>query len=112
MMQMKNKIIFKILFILLISSCRGFYEPITLNMVIPDGPENYQAGWYTGCRSALGSMPNYGNSMVYDVTFANGQYQNDPVYQEAWANAFFSCSIHTGTFRTFGGEKSMRAVFD
>ena len=111
-MNIKRLIIFTILYCLTIS-CRGFYEPMTLNMKVPDGPENYQAGWYAGCRSAMGSMPNYANSMVYDVTFANGQYQDDPLFQEGWTAAFFSCAIHVGTFRTMGGgDTSMRAVFD
>jgi hypothetical protein len=97
-----------LLFILaLLPSCRGFYEPFTLDMEVPDGPENYQAGWYSGCRSAIASMPNYANSVAYDITFANGQYQDDPVFQAAWSSAFFSCSIHVGTFRTFGGNQSM-----
>jgi hypothetical protein len=103
---------YRFLVFLLISSCQGFYHPMTLEVKVPDGPENYQAGWYTGCRSALASMPNFANTMVYDPTFANGQYQDDPVFQAAWTSAFFSCGIHTGTFRAFGGEKSIRSVFD
>lgn len=107
----KNKLII-LLFPFLTFGCAGFYEPVTLNMEIPPGPENYQAGWYAGCRSAIYSMPNFRNSMAYDVTFANGQYQNDPVFHKAWASAFYSCSIHTGTFRGFGADKSIGSVLD
>jgi hypothetical protein len=96
--------LFSIIIFSFISSCAGFYKPITLDMKIPDGPENYQAGWYAGCRSAIGSMPSFTNSMVYDVTFANGQYQDDPVFQEGWNSAFYSCAIHTGTFAGMGWE--------
>tara|TARA_Y100000389_G_C17466852_1_gene526426 strand:- start:793 stop:1146 length:354 start_codon:yes stop_codon:yes gene_type:complete len=104
--------IFLLLTLGMFSSCGGFYKPITMDVEVPDGPENYQAGWYAGCRSAIASLPNYANSMAYDVTFANGQYQDDPIFQAAWTSAFFSCGIHTGTFRGFGGEKSIKSVFE
>jgi len=90
----------------LLPSCRGFYEPITLDLEVPDGPENYQAGWYSGCRSAIASIPKY--SVSYNATFADGRYQDDPVFQTAWSNAFFSCSIHVNTFTSFGGDRSIR----
>ncbi len=86
----------------------GFNQPITLDVNVPEGPGEYKAGWHNGCRSALGTGI-FGNSFIYDreggASFANGVYQHDRNYQAGWAQGWFSCNLHTGTFV---GYNSMR----
>lgn len=87
-------------------SCRmptnfGFYQPITLDLTVPDGPPEFKAGWYAGCNSALGNKY-FANTFVYGgksgIDYGSGIYQHDPVYQAAWGRAFFTCNIHAATF--------------
>lgn len=79
----------------------GFYQPVTMNMKVPDGPVEYQAGWYGGCKSALGTRI-FSNAFVYQQNIGaetvNGAYQHDPDFQAGWANGWFACALHTGTF--------------
>lgn len=56
--MIKNKILNIVAIILLLSSCRGvdnmgFYQPITMDLKVPDGPPEFKAGWHAGCKSAL-----------------------------------------------------------
>jgi hypothetical protein len=89
------------------SSCRmpdsfGFYQPITLGLDVPDGPKEYQAGWHSGCSSAMGSRL-FANSFVYQdkkrgANMVNGIYHHDKDFQAGWSHGWFSCNLHTGTF--------------
>jgi hypothetical protein len=77
----------------------GFYQPITLRMTVPDGPPEFKAGWYAGCKSALGAGKAFANAFVYEGTdFGSGVYQHDPVYQSAWGQAYFNCITHMNNF--------------
>lgn len=77
----------------------GFYQPITMRMIVPDGTPEFKAGWYAGCKTALGVGKNFANGWVYDgPDFGSGVYQHDPVYQSAWTNAYFNCVTHTIQF--------------
>lgn len=89
------------------SSCRlpsnfGFYQPITLEVAVPDGPPEYKAGWHAGCSSGMGlktfanAQAKYKNSKGTD--FGSGVYQHDQIFQLAWGHGFFACAIHAGTF--------------
>ena len=101
---------------LVIASCRlptnfGFYQPITLDLTVPDGPPEYKAGWHNGCRTGLGSIKYFANSQVYSdpdgTDFGSGIYQHDKVYQTAWGHGFFACNIHTGSFVAYHSMQKM-----
>jgi hypothetical protein len=98
---------------LMLYSCRfpdnfGFFQPITMDLKVPDGPPEFKAGWHNGCKSALG-MRNFANSYVYQnkgsAEFGNGVYQHDQTYNSAWSNAFFVCSTYSGTFVSYHSLK-------
>jgi len=109
-MNMKlGKIIF-ILISLHLSSCvaptnTGFNQPITLDLTVPDGPREFKAGWYNGCRTGL-SNKYFANSFPYQgefrSDFGSGVYQHDSVYQGAWGQGFFACTIHSSIFTSEG----------
>lgn len=108
MQKIFHKITLLILFFLLIS-CRvpdnfGFYQPITMDLRVPDGPPEFKAGWHAGCKSALANR-SFANSFVYqDDTGANygsGVYQHDSIFQAGWRTAFNSCITHITYFTTF-----------
>lgn len=103
---MKNLITILLLSLLLIS-CRkpenfGFYQPITLSMKVPDGPAEFQTGWYRGCRTGL-SLKAFSNSSVYlapnhGPDIGNGVFQHDPIFQSAWGQGFNACVSHVAQF--------------
>ena len=80
-----------------IGGCTPFHHPWIMDLDVPDGPREFKAGWWDGCRSAL-SVKKTANSMPYNVTFGNGIWQHDSVYQSAWATAFTSCTARAGNF--------------
>ncbi len=91
------------------SSCRlphsfGFYQPITMNLDVPEGPPEYKAGWYAGCNSAIATKGLSGFANGYTVEtgsnpdLGNGIYQHDPVYQTAWGQAWFACRFYIQDF--------------
>ena len=93
----------------LVSSCRvpdnfGFNQPITLSLAVPDGPAEYKAGWYGGCKSGLAAKATSGfaNTWVYGEgkgpELGNGIYQHDPVFQTGWGQGWFACTVHASTF--------------
>ncbi len=82
----------------------GFYQPITLDLEIPDGPPEFKAGWRAGCRSALATK-GFANSFVYTNDYGNGTLQHDPAFARAWGRGWFGCILHTANFV---GSPSMR----
>lgn len=78
-----------------IQSCASFYNPMFMSMEIPDGPPEFQAGWYDGCRTGLATKKST-NASVYSPSFGSGIYQHDEVYQSAWSSAFYSCAVISG----------------
>jgi hypothetical protein len=105
-----------LLLIIGINSCRmpdnfGFYQPITMSLAVPDGPPEYKAGWYGGCKTGLAARASSGfaNSGSYQEgtgpTLGNGVYQHDPAYQTGWGQGWFACSIHAGTFTELNSTK-------
>ncbi len=83
---------FYTLLLAILTSCSGFYSPIGMPMEVPDGPPEFKAGWYDGCRTGLGTKK-YAGASVYDTTFGSGIYQHDPVYIKAWGSAFYTCYV-------------------
>lgn len=79
----------------------GFYQPITLNLAVPDGPPEYKAGWHAGCRTGLGNK-SFVNSMVYQgkkgPDFGSGVYQHDAVFQTGWGQGFLACVLRAAQF--------------
>ncbi|MBU6338939.1 MAG: hypothetical protein KGQ36_03095 [Rickettsiales bacterium] len=102
-----KKIVLIITILILTTSCRkpdsfGFYQPITLSLKVPDGPAEYQAGWYAGCRSGLAQKA-FANAAVYlednhGPNMGNGIYQHDPAFQTGWGQGWFACILHVGSF--------------
>ncbi|OFW80255.1 MAG: hypothetical protein A3D15_05500 [Alphaproteobacteria bacterium RIFCSPHIGHO2_02_FULL_40_34] len=97
-------LIFTLLF--LTSSCRlpdnfGFHQPLTMKMTVPDGPPEYKAGWYSGCKTGLANEV-FLNAWVYQdgqgPEFSSGLYQHDPVFQTGWGQGWFACVLHVGQF--------------
>ena len=91
---------------LFLNSCRmpesfGFYQPITMNLAVPDGPPGFKAGWHSGCKTALANKV-FANAFVYQdgkgPDFGNGVYQHDPDYQTGWGQGWFACVLHIGQF--------------
>lgn len=78
-----------------ITGCSAFYNPAFMPMEVPDGPPEFKAGWYDGCRTGLATKKNSAAS-VYKVTFGSGAYQHDTVYQDAWGSAFYTCYVLGG----------------
>ena len=94
--------------LLLLSACRqdgnwGFFQPPGLNIYVPEGPPEFKAGWYAGCRSALSQNTFYNASIFYKekggANFGSGIYQNHPVYQSAWSIGYNNCQIYVATFQ-------------
>lgn len=91
----------------LTSSCRlvGFYEPVTLDLDIPDGPAEYKAGYRAGCRSGLGAGRAFAGGFVYDPDHGTGVYQHDSNFVTGWSHGWFTCVIHASTFSTLNAMK-------
>lgn len=81
----------------------GFYNPITLSMKVPDGPPEYKAGWYYGCKTGS-SLKSFANNGVYKKNggpdYGSGVYTHDPVFQMAWGQGFNVCANYIGEFVT------------
>jgi hypothetical protein len=95
--------IFYTLLIIITSGCNAFYHPMFMPTDVPDGPPEFQAGWYDGCRSGLGTKKST-NSSVYGANFGSGIYQHDEVYQTAWSSAFYTCYV-------IGGRATANNIF-
>jgi hypothetical protein len=55
------------------------------------------AGWHDGCASSLSNGSFYNARSKFDLTFGNGIYQHDPVYQTAFSWGFNTCQISNGS---------------
>ncbi len=88
-----------LLLLLIVCNCGGFYKPATMNLRIPDGPPEFQAGWHDGCNSALATS-GFQNARFTSINMGSGIYQHDPVYQLAYGKALFSCASQAGNFRS------------
>lgn len=96
--KLKKYIIFS-LFTFVIASCHGFYEPITLNMEIPEGPPEFKAGFRSGCRAGLSSRSyGFANSVIYPADYGNGIYLHDQRFTDGWRIGLFTCVIHASVF--------------
>ncbi|MDX2082918.1 MAG: hypothetical protein SFV53_02900 [Rickettsiales bacterium] len=102
-----------LLIFLSITSCvmpnhSGFYNPITLDMRVPDGPPEYKAGWHDGCQTGS-SIKSFANNDSFQKdggpNFGSGVYTHDPVYQSGWSQGWFACVINISNFV---GNHSMR----
>jgi hypothetical protein len=83
---------------LLSTSCRlptnfGFYQPITLDLTVPDGPPEFKAGWHDGCKSGA-STGSFVNGIVYrskaGPTFSP-VYQHSGAYKDGWGAGYYGC---------------------
>ncbi len=99
--------------ILFCSACRmpdnfGFYQPVMMELSVPDGPPEYKAGWYAGCKTALSNKA-FANSAIYQddkgATFGNGIYSHDSMYQTAWGQAYFACYTTVSEFTGKGATQ-------
>ena len=82
----------------------GFFQPITIDLRVPDGPPEFKAGWHAGCKSALANR-GFANSYIYQEdsgpNYGSGVYQHDSAFQTGWRVAFFSCVTHASTFTSY-----------
>jgi len=94
--------LFLIGLILFLCSCNSFvpFYHGSINVDVPDGPPAFKAGYYDGCRSALSIRKMKNAAAVYKVK-ASGIHTNDPIYQKAWGNGWFTCYISSGTWTKF-----------
>ncbi len=120
--MIKNFLI--ILFIVTVSACRmpdnfGFFQPITMSLEVPDGPPEYKAGWYAGCKSGLSSSyftnswiygANYGSEIGPDV--GTGTYQHDSAFQTGFGQGIFACYTHAIGFVDFGSFEKQKGAID
>lgn len=97
-----NKNIAISIILIFVSAC-NFYRPMFVPSEVPDGPPEFKAGWYDGCRTGFGSQKS-ANASIYKATFGSGIYQHDPIYQKAWSSAFYTCYI-------IGGRATANHVF-
>ncbi len=93
--------------IIALSSCelRGFYEPITLDMNVPDGTVEYRSGWRAGCRSAIHASKSYTQGWAYSADHGTGAYQQHPDFYSGWSHAWFTCALHSATFPSMGSRQ-------
>lgn len=100
------KVLVIALFLMSVASCRmpdgfGFYQPITIRLEVPDGPPEFKAGWYSGCRTGLGNK-NFANAFVYNTDegpdYGSGIYQHDPLFQSGWGAGWWACILHAEQF--------------
>lgn len=94
--------------LLILSSCRmptnfGFYQPITMDMNIPDGTPEFKAGWRDGCRSGLanGSFLNSSAYLTKEGASFSPVYTHDGQYRTAWSNSFYVCMVYGSKFVEF-----------
>lgn len=96
------------LLLLFLCSCHnegnwGFFQPPGLNIYVPEGPPEFKAGWYAGCRSSLSQNSFYNASIFYKErggpNFGSGMYQNHPIYQSSWSTGYANCQIYIATFQ-------------
>ena len=86
---------------LFLVGCGGFYKPFTMDMRVPDGPPEFQAGWHDGCSSALAQTGFQNAKNSFALTMGSGIYQHDPIYQLAYGKAVYSCASQVGDFSAF-----------
>jgi hypothetical protein len=79
----------------------GFYQPILLNVTVPDGPREFKVGWYYGCKTALANRT-FANSFVYQGAkgpdHGSGIDQHDSAYQTGFGQGAAICFNYIGTF--------------
>lgn len=80
----------------------GFNQSFMLNTVSSDGPPEYKAGWYAGCRSAMSLSGSFANGVWYKTKkggdYGNGVYQHDPAFQTGWGQGYVSCYTANAAF--------------
>jgi hypothetical protein len=80
-----------------LAGCSGFYKPVTMDLQVPDGPPEFQAGWHDGCSTGL-AISGFQNARFVPITAGNGIYQHDPIYQMAHSKALSTCTAQPGFF--------------
>lgn len=79
----------------------GFYNPSLLSMTVPDGPPEYKAGWYAGCKTGS-SLKTFNNNWVFQKPngpdFGSGVYVHDPLFQTGWGQGYNVCANYIGEF--------------
>lgn len=103
---MISRILIILSIICTLTSCRmpesfGFHQPITMTLVVPDGPPEFKAGWHSGCSTGL-SNKTFSNAFVYGSSagpdYSNGVYQHDRLFQTGWSQGWFACVLHADQF--------------
>lgn len=103
-----------LLLLLFCASCRGvdsigFYQPVTMSLTAPQGPPEYTAGWYAGCKTSLALGTTFANSFVHGegegATYGSGIYQHEPAFQTGWSQGYFSCVLHNWGFVNYHSMK-------
>ncbi|MFT6106348.1 MAG: hypothetical protein ACJA0S_000391 [Rickettsiales bacterium] len=82
--------------------CKGWFEPLTARLDVPEGPPEYQAGWHNGCSTALSSGA-FASGRFHEFTLGSGIYQHLPAYQSAWTAGWYSCVTQAGNYMSSPG---------
>ncbi len=100
-----------ILFSLIVTSCntdyygRTSFQPATMNLIPPPGPELYRRGWADGCESGANSYSSgfYKQIKAFEYRY-DAHYRNKPLYTQVWKDAFLYCSIRWERNNSLGGS--------
>lgn len=81
------------------------WQPASLNLNPPPGPENYRKGWADGCESGANAYSSgfYKQIKAFDYRY-DATLRNDTVYTQVWKDAFIYCSIYWERLNSLGGN--------
>ena len=104
----------KLPMILLLSATVAFSacRPLSLQVIEPDGPAEYQLGWQDGCDTGLSADSPMFYKMIYGFKKRPEMGAND-LYKQGWNEGFTYCRFTSGAINQSGGEagKGVFGVF-
>lgn len=85
--------------LLAFSGCR----PLSLQMIEPEGPAEYQLGWQDGCDTGLSADSPMFYKLMYGFKKRPEMGAND-LYKQGWNEGFTYCRFSSGAIDSRGGE--------
>ena len=83
------------------SGCR----PLSLQMIEPEGPAEYQLGWQDGCDTGLSADSAMFYKMMYGFKKRPEMGAND-LYKQGWNEGFTYCRFTSGAINSSSGDWS------